>query len=288
MVKRHEPGESLLRFPTIDVADIHSYPTAVADMYVGTLDGMIVRGVLPRDTVELVVDRLERDEFVMNDKKFSDVGQDQDSPYTHSPTLIAAGDDIDGYFSGANTFREKCRALFRDTVDFEQRVEQTISGLSGRLPVRVPSGPVFGSYASASLRVRPTGQGFPIHVGSDFLLAPHYQHLAGLVDGHVQLSYFVTLTVPESGGELIVYALEWEDMAKHYTPEGPSDHNAFMLMMAESFETQSFRPDPGDLLIFNGGRYYHRVAPTVGPRSRCTIGGFVARSKTRDAVYYWS
>jgi hypothetical protein len=287
MVKRHEPGDPLLRFLTIDVADIHSYPTAIADMYAGSLDGMIVRGVLPRDTVELVVDRLEQGEFA-NAQQPPDLAQVEDTPYTHGPTLIGAGADIDGYFRDANMFREKYRALFRDTVDFEQRIEQTLGGLSGGLPVQVPSGPAHGSYVSTSLRIRPTGHGFPIHVGSDFLLAPQYQHLASLVDGHVQLSYFVTLAVPESGGELVVYALEWEDMAQHHTAAGPSEINAFMLMMVESFETQSFRPDPGDLLIFNGGRYYHRVAPTVGERSRCTIGGFVARSKTRDTVYYWS
>jgi hypothetical protein len=288
MVKRHEPGEPLLQFPTIDVAEVHRYSTAVADMYAGNLDGLIVRGVLPRDTVELVVDRLEQGEFVRDAQAFSDVAHHEVEPYTIGPTLVAAGADIDAYFTGANMFREKCRTLFRDTVDFEQRIEQTLGALSGGLPVRVPGGPAYGSYASASLRIRPTGQGFPLHVGSDFLLAPQYQHLASLVDGHVQLSYFVTLTVPESGGELVVYALEWEDMAKHYTPEGPSEVNAFLLTMVESFETQWFRPEPGDLLVFNGGRYYHRVAPTIGARPRRTIGGFVARTNTRDAVYYWS
>jgi hypothetical protein len=288
MVKRHEPDEPLLRFLTIDVTEVHEYPTAVADMYAGSLDGMIIRGVLPRDAVELVVDRLDRGEFGLEATKFPAFAHLEDGPYTLGRALMASAADIDASFRGGNEFREQCRVLFRGTVDFEQRIEQAVGILSGGLPVRVPSGPEYGSYTSATIRVLPNGHGIGIHVGSDFLFFPQCQHLADLVDGDDQLSYFVPLVAPEAGGELIVYALEWQDMARHYTPAGQSDINNFILAMVESYETMIFRPNPGDLLLFNGGRYYHRIAPTVGARPRCTIGGFLARSKARDAIYYWS
>jgi hapalindole-type alkaloid chlorinase len=293
MVKRHESDQPLLRFVTIDAADIHSYPTAVADIYAGRLDGMIIRGVLPHDAVELVVDRLERGEFDMEAIKFVPFAHLDVAPHTLGRAILASGMDTDAYFHSAGMFREKCRALFRDTVDFEQRIEQTIGVLSGGLPVSVPSGPGHGSYTPATIRVLPDGHEIGIHVGNDFLYLPQCQHLAGLVDA-TQLSYFMPLTLSESGGELIVYALEWDDMAPHYTvaedgrPVGPSVTNGFILAMVESYESMCFRPGPGDLLIFNGGRYYHRVAPTLGARPRRTIGGFLAWSKAGDAIHYWS
>jgi hypothetical protein len=289
MVKRHGPDEPLLRFLTIDAAEIHDHPTAVADMYTGRLDGMIIRGVFPRAAIELVVERLERGDVGMETLKFPAFAHLPNAPYTLGRALIASEADTKAYFRGAAGFREQCRALFRDTVDFEQRIEQTFGVLAGGLPVKVPAGPEHGTYTSATIRVLPTGHGIEIHVGSDFLFVPHCQHIASLVEGDDQLSYFVPLATPESGGELIVYALEWQDMARHYTPAGgPTVTNQLILSMVEGYEKMSFRPEPGDLLIFNGGRYWHRVAPTLGARPRCTIGGFLARTKTGDAVYYWS
>jgi hypothetical protein len=236
MVKTHQPGEPLLRFPTIDVAEIHDYSTAIADMYAGDLDGIIVRGVLPPDVIELVVGRLERGEFGMEMTTY--LTAVNNGPLSLGRTLIGSP-DIDAYFRNADEFREKFRVLFRDTVDFEQRFEQIVGALAGGLPVRVPSGPETGTYTSATIRVLPKGCEMHLHVGSDFLLVPQCQHLAGLVDGGDQLSYFMPLTNSESGGELIVYALEWEDMVKHYTAEGPSAMNAFILSIIESFETQA-------------------------------------------------
>jgi hypothetical protein len=108
------------------------------------------------------------------------------------------------------------------------------------------------------------------------------------------LSYFVTLSVPDGGGELIVYALEWDDTAPYApsttttAPPSVYDSSHFNFMLMERFEKTPFRPGPGDLLIFDGGRYYHRVSQTQGDRPRRTIGGFLAFSKARDLIYYWS
>ncbi|MEH2284994.1 MAG: hypothetical protein V7K90_27365 [Nostoc sp.] len=33
---------------------------------------------------------------------------------------------------------------------------------------------------------------------------------------------------------------------------------------------------------------FNFIAPTVGDRTRITIGGFLSFSKEHDAIYYWS
>jgi hypothetical protein len=42
------------------------------------------------------------------------------------------------------------------------------------------------------------------------------------------------------------------------------------------------------MLLFDGGRYYHRVSKVIGRSPRRTIGGFLGFSRQRDRVYYWS
>ncbi len=43
-----------------------------------------------------------------------------------------------------------------------------------------------------------------------------------------------------------------------------------------------------DLLIFDGGRHFHRVAMVVGERLRGTLGRFVIFARSGDVVHYWS
>ena len=294
MVKRRESSEEdLFSFLIIDAAEVAKYPTAIKDMYEQRLDGIIVRGALPADAINTAAARLERGEFGMNPLKFPAFTHLEVAPHVLGRTLLSAGAEMENYFADAQRFREQCRVLFRDTVDFEQSIERVFASLSGGLPVLVPRDSEDRTYTSATIRVLPTGHEIGIHVGNDFLRLPQCQPLIDMVDTTDQLSYFVTLSVPESGGELVVYALEWDDVAPSApetstAPPPVYDSNHYNFFLMERFEKTLFKPGPGDLLIFDGGRYYHRVSQTEGDRPRRTIGGFLAYSKARDVIYYWS
>jgi hypothetical protein len=293
MVKRRESSEEeLFHFLVIDADEVAKYPTAIADMYERRLDGIIVRGALPADAVGTVVERLERNEFGMDPVKFVGTVDVKTAPHVLGRSLLSSGAETESYFADAEQFREKCRALFRQTVDFEQCIERVFVALSGGLPVSVPQDPQGRTYTPATIRVLPNGHEIGIHVGNDFPQLSQCHHLAGLFDTTDQLSYFVSLSVPEGGGELVVYALEYDDVAPAPTGTGmpavydSSSYN--FILMEQRFEKTLFRPGPGDLLIFDGGRYYHRVTHTQGDRPRRTIGGFLNYSKARDSIYYWS
>ena len=52
--------------------------------------------------------------------------------------------------------------------------------------------------------------------------------------------------------------------------------------------SEKFNPEPGDLLIFYGGRIWHRVEPILGSKPRITLGGFINFSDDDKKCFYWS
>jgi len=66
------------------------------------------------------------------------------------------------------------------------------------------------------------------------------------------------------------------------------DASGALQLIMDLGDKTSFRPGPGDLLVFDGGRYYHRVSPGAGAHPRRTIGGFLAFAKDGRSLRYWS
>jgi hypothetical protein len=98
---------------------------------------------------------------------------------------------------------------------------------------------------------------------------------------------------PLEGGELVVYGLEWDDVATRFPDrfdpnEMLYDKTNSLLPLVELSGTETFRLREGDLVVFDAGRYYHRVKPTVGPKPRMTMGGFLALSVNGTQLHYWS
>jgi hypothetical protein len=140
--------------------------------------------------------------------------------------------------------------------------------------------------------VLPKGKEIGIHVGNEFIRLPQARQLAACADVTCQLSYFMTLQKPEGGGELIIYALEWSDIEKlRIERDGSSPgygSTGQVTTLIQRCDSMTFNPDPGDLLLFDGGRYYHRITHIQGARNRVTIGGFLVFSNDGQTIYYWS
>jgi hypothetical protein len=292
MPKRVIAKEPLFNFLDIHVSEIEKYPNALQDMlYNRNFEGMIIREVLPKDVVEVVVSRLEENDGGMSailDSKFADMAN---GPLSFGENIIFCDPNLQQYFDYAAVFRQKCRILFEGTLDFEKRVESVFQFLSGVKKVQVPTGPEGQTYIPATIRKLPKGHEFTIHVGNDFLNKSQSDHLRTLVDITDQLSFFIPLVLPEGGGDLSVYGLEWDgdplpfqDTSSYVSWTYEQSHQLFV----EQYGSMSFKPGIGDMVLFDGGRFYHCIAPTVGDRARITIGGFLSFSKEHDAIYYWS
>ena len=104
-----------------------------------------------------------------------------------------------------------------------------------------------------------------------------------MLNTELQLSYFFTLRAAQQGGKLAVYSTQWLDPHTPWlTDRGIWDTQKIINLS----KVRYFKPNPGDLLIFNGGNFYPRVTKVDGDWSRWTYGGFLAQAKNGDTVYW--
>jgi hypothetical protein len=279
-------SDSDLEFLQIDVSEVGRYPDALHDMACKkTRVGLIVRNLFDRETMDHVAAQLTQ-AGMLSEIFLSPVAAMQGLTY-RPPDLfgrpIVGAGDLSQYFTFARVFREKCQVLFGQP-HFEERVQWVFSQLSGGRAVSVPTNALGETYSPATVRVLPDGHEIKLHVGNDFLRMKEAEHLNSLVDTHAdQLSYFMPISVPESGGELIVYTRKWrEDEPTHTLNYQLPDE------FVEGVPSLPVAPRPGDLLMFNGGRYLHRVSMVHGPTPRRTIGGFMALTRDGQQDYFWS
>jgi hypothetical protein len=112
-----------------------------------------------------------------------------------------------------------------------------------------------------------------------------YKELVEEVDKTTLVSWVFTLRRPDSGGDLVVYAVTPQ------TPDVPKLPNGFSYdqpKIEAQFPSARFTTEAGDLFLLASGRCLHRVDRVVGPRSRVTMGGFLALDKDRRRVLFWS
>lgn len=105
-----------------------------------------------------------------------------------------------------------------------------------------------------------------------------------------KLSYFITLSAAEEGGELCCFDLNWSTVKKRLNDDLlENEHNqAIHIEQDPHIQRVFIKPAPGDLLLFAGGNVWHRVEKVRGKQSRITLGGFIAQTNTPGKYYIWS
>lgn len=130
-----------------------------------------------------------------------------------------------------------------------------------------------------------------LHCGNQFLhrFPEFYQELGTGVDVQDQLSFFTLINKPDDGGKLAIYNAKWSDFddcdLKNQTL---LQRNLSGAVSVDNFEVCMPEINPGDLLIFQGGQYWHKVIEVYGKAQRITFGGFIGKDKLDDAVVIWS
>ncbi|MCB9778436.1 MAG: hypothetical protein H6742_07735 [Alphaproteobacteria bacterium] len=254
------------------------------------VDLVLLRKVVDPAALATVVDRLES-----RRTKLPWVWQESDDEQRIQMALLGAsltpynafpdGPPLDWYLEEADRFRALYAELFDGVPDLLARVAQVFATIGGGRPVGEPQAPDGRSFTPATFRRVPPSKGIPTHVGRWFQQTGGYAPLRPLVDLSWQCSWFVPLQQGESGGELVVYDLQWGD------PDVPWLERDRVLdadAIDARWRAQAVRPDPGDLLVFDGGRFFHKVSVVGGARPRHTFGGFVGLSADGSRVLRWN
>jgi hapalindole-type alkaloid chlorinase len=282
------------RLLDIHVSEVENYSGSLQDIFFNrSFEGLIVREVFSKDIIEQVVERLNNDEgeissvFVSSQSKLINVAK---VSHSYGPGVFGSKPDLKEYFAKASIFRRACSTLFEGKLGYEKRIESIFYPLAGGIPVKIPTGPEGQSYSSSSIRVAPDGHEFPVHVGKELLLLPQANHIRSLVDSTDQISFFIPLSLPEAGGELVVFDAEFEERKGEKNPNITLDKLVVNTQgfNADQYASKVLSPGLGDMLLFDGGRYYHRVTPIIGSCPRRTIGGFLNFSRNHDILYYWN
>jgi len=275
------PIEGPFRVLDVPFTEIADHGSALDAVFEKRLDILLVRGVFQPEETAAVVRRLEAGEGA----EWRATLSDKFRFYSLGRCLDMVGADRSAYFEEAVRFRADCEILFREVSDYETRLTETLRALGGGCTVEVPPGEGGGIYMPSTIRFFPDKGYIPPHCEFEQLERQGYGHLLPLIDPANIISFYVMLQTPQTGGEIVIYALQWADLnRRHVTREGRTEVAAII----ERWPSVNLRPAEGDLIIFDGGRLFHRVAPVGGPRKRWTIGGFCSRHRDGTGIVYWS
>lgn len=137
-------------------------------------------------------------------------------------------------------------------------------------PLALTQGPILPCWA---LRVMAEGQGIEPHceqVWNPLNLVECGSLLPVAFEPAFQLSYLYILEAPAQGGELELF-----------DRQGPATTHSTIRLHT----TAVIPPRPGELLLFNAGRHWHRIRPSHGPGRRVVLGGFVRLNSSHTALH---
>jgi len=271
----------------IDRADVAAHSGLLDGMFAAEHDLLIVRGALPADDVAAAVARLDAigDDAPWTNQVTPNDGVVQMRLLGESLTPNVGAPDgppFAGYRAKADRVEEITATLPPSVAAWPDVLTDVLADLGG--PAAAPAVDGRGNrYAGGTYRNLPTGCSIPVHVGNYFFDTGGYRLLREVLDTTVQLSFFFTLRPAEVGGELEVLDQRWGD------PDTPW-HDAYGIWDGDAIvaqrAAQRFKPRAGDLLIFDGGRHYHRVTEVGGAHARWTLGGFVGRTLAGELAFW--
>lgn len=293
MKKRVSSDEPLFQFLEIDASDVERHGSSIDDILGRRISGLIVHNAIPNNALQAAQKQLAEDAMQAARRPFNGFPDDRSSPFMIGRVLVSADPDLVEYFDTAPQTRKHLRTLFAGTLDIDERVQHLLGALAAQRSVCVPTAPDGRVYASATVRSLPHGHGIGVHADNSSARVPQMHALASIARVNEQLSFFFVLTAPTAGGDLVVYGLEWGDVASRF----PDSFNAneilydktnSLLPLVELSGSTTIKAREGDLFIFDAGRYFHRVTPVVGSRPRTTLGGFMALSHDERILHPWS
>ena len=286
-----------------DLAPRDGAPPAdwLARVYQQELCGVVLRGALSEEEAGAAAARLEglgAEEWGSPNRGMRG-GELRTIGDAATPCFTAfTGPAPERYREGAARLRARYGELFGGTLgaDPVARVSALLGALAGGRPAAPPAYVLpssEGAEAGAAgedatwlpfnLRALDPGTQIYSHHDAHYRL-PVYAGLGEEYSRHTALSWFITLRPADEGGALTVYGLWGSDPNPPMLPSRFVDTEA----LERDYLKREVPLGAGDLVVFDSGRFVHRVTPVAGPRARLTLGGFLTTRVDGGALAYWS
>ncbi len=275
-----------IRVVEIDADDVTEHPSLMEAVFRADVTGVVIRGALKESVVRDATARLESAE---NAARWASPNQGMPGGELRTigdaatPTFTAfRGPPAERYGASAAQRHDYDEAAFGGDGPLEA-LGRLFSGLSEGRPSGPPAFDEQTDWLPYNFRALDPGVQIYSHHDDHYGL-PIYEHMDERYDRSVILSWFVTLQPAEVDGQLIVYGLWGSD------PDPPMLPTRFLDTQAleDGYKRYAFNLGAGDLVVFNSGRYVHRVSPVRGNRPRVTLGGFLTADVERTEVVFWS
>jgi hypothetical protein len=287
------PQTKSLKIIDIQASDLESYKDGIDEITNREVDCFIIRKVFSQEQVNLLVKNYEK--VPAEEKSSFNTGMiTYPAPFVIADQKAADSSDVlKEFHENAERFWSDFSAKFQ--VDFVAEILETLNKIGGGRITKAPKGfKDCGIYNPATFKHLIPGEGeFKAHCGNYFHkeFPSFYTHMGEISMIEDQMSYFVMLEPADSGGELTMYGVEWEEAEvrdKDNTTLRTKKGKAIDLLDTKNVFRTQLNPEPGDMIVFAGGRIWHRVEVASGKKPRYTIGGFLTRSKNDKELFVWS
>lgn len=282
-MKTYNKNDVTFNFEIIDF-DIYSEQQTqlINAVHQNKIDGFILKNVFSKEEVNHFLEltnKIQKENFLN-----TNTGTIIPDPFA---TISDLDERLQNYISKRKTFD----GFGFDTV--LKKLDNVMNQIGKPFNIQVPKLHYDQSNAvPATIRhFYPNMGGLFVHCGYLFQVqSPIYYQAVEAMKKEGQLSFFVVMQRPDSGGELTLYDMVWENVNDKDFPENNEfvlDRNGDKVYLSD-VNSKKFNPEPGDLLIFYGGRIWHRVEPIIGTKPRITLGGFINFSDDEQTCFYWS
>ena len=264
----------------LHVADLARGAGTIERIFDGAIAGVIVKGVLSPERVAELVRGCEREGASLPTFR-----PPVFKGYVLGRPLVAAGDGLEEYLDDAAQFRAGCATIFPDYPEIEGAIDAAMRALAAPWSVAIPTGANGRAFLAVTVRVLVEGDCLPLHYENETFDRPVMDALRAELDTATLMSFYLPLVIPPRGGLLRLFRTHCLDGGDSLIGRLGGEEHA-----REDFERRGFSvvvPEIGDLLVFDGGRWYHDVTPVEGG-TRWTLGGFLAVTRDHTAVRYWS
>ena len=266
-------SSELYKWNILDIQSLDNGLDSIDLLYTDQLDGILIKNVFSTKEIETARKHI---------KSLSSEFEQTPRGERLGLSIMEAKNDLDEYFQKASNFRLQLKKIFAN--EFEIRIFNVFNHLHSLKNIKLLERKNGEICIPAQIRIFHPGKGgVKAHIGNEvFERCQVYNHLKEIKKDVDTLSYFIVMDKPEKGGELVLY-----DFLREQTTLSMKQHfySCQLDNFLDNFRKQYISPEVGDMVIFNGGRIWHKVADFDGDKNRITVGGFLVYSQDNQTIY---